>query len=558
MTDGLNPNHRDAIIEKLSANPKVERIVLFGSRAMGTFTTTSDVDLALFGSELTLSDQATLSEAMAELSIPQRVDILIHHRIESQALREHIRKYGVEWFARKRAAGAANMAGEWIKCTLADACRSINYGLTASTSEYEVGPKFLRITDIVNGHIDWNVVPHVAADEVTAAKYRLYDGDIVLARTGASTGASAYVKNPPPSVFASYLVRLQAKSEFDARFLAYYLRSDNFWTFIRGVLGDKSAQPNASASTMTKAPLCAPKDKDEQRAIACILGTLDDKIELNRRMSETLEEMARAIFKSWFVDFDPVRAKAAVRREHPDWTNAQVSRAACPNLKPEIAELFPDRLVDSELGEIPEGWRIQSFIDDVEVISGGTPKTSNPDYWGGHIPWFSVADTPAAGEIFVICTERTITQDGVNNSSTRVLPIGTTIISARGTVGNLALVAVSMAMNQSCYGLHDLRGHIGYFLYFTTAAVVETLRLRTHGSVFNTITRDTLKSVRVVTPPNALITEFERAVGAMLQRNLNALLESSTLAALRDTLLPKLISGEIRVKDAERIVGRCI
>ena len=103
MTDGLKPNHRDAIIAKLSANPKVERIVLFGSRAMGAFTTTSDVDLALFGSALTLSDQAALSEAMAELSIPQRVDILIHHRIESQALREHIRKYGVEWFARKRA-----------------------------------------------------------------------------------------------------------------------------------------------------------------------------------------------------------------------------------------------------------------------------------------------------------------------------------------------------------------------------------------------------------------------------------------------------------------------
>jgi len=101
MTDGLKPIQRDAIIAKLSANPKVERIVLFGSRAMGTFTTTSDIDLALFGSALTLSDQAALSEEMAELPIPQRVDILVHHRIESQALREHIRKHGIEWFARK-------------------------------------------------------------------------------------------------------------------------------------------------------------------------------------------------------------------------------------------------------------------------------------------------------------------------------------------------------------------------------------------------------------------------------------------------------------------------
>ncbi len=155
------------------------------------------------------------------------------------------------------------MVGEWIECALADACSSIDYGLTASASEHEVGPRFLRITDIVTGHIDWNAVPHVAADDATAAKYRLHDGDVVLARTGASTGASAYVKNPPPAVFASYLVRLQAKPEFDSRFLAYYLRSNDFWTFIRGVLGDKSAQPNASASTMTKAPLRAPKDKAE-------------------------------------------------------------------------------------------------------------------------------------------------------------------------------------------------------------------------------------------------------------------------------------------------------
>jgi type I restriction enzyme S subunit len=203
------------------------------------------------------------------------------------------------------------MGGEWIKCTLADACSSIDYGLTASASEERAGPKFLRITDIVTGNIDWNTVPHVAVDDSTAAKYRLREGDIVLARTGASTGASAYVKSPPLAVFASYLVRLQAKPEFDARYLAYYLRSADFWTFIRGVLGDKSAQPNASASTMTKAPLRAPKDKAEQRAIAHILGTLDDKIEVNRRMSQTLEATARALFESWFVRFDPVRRNMA-------------------------------------------------------------------------------------------------------------------------------------------------------------------------------------------------------------------------------------------------------
>ena len=216
----------------------------------------------------------------------------------------------------------------------------INYGLTASASNDFAGPKFLRITDIVSGQLDWNTVPHVSADDEIMVKYRLYDGDIVIARTGASTGMSTYVKNPPRAVFASYLVRLQAKPDFDARFLAYYLKSEEFWEFIRGVLGDKSAQPNASASTMTAAPLRVPKNKADQRAIAHILGTLDDKIELNRRMNETLEAMARALFKSWFVDFDPVRAKMAGRD---------------PGLPQHLADIFPDRLVDSEWGGYRRG-----------------------------------------------------------------------------------------------------------------------------------------------------------------------------------------------------------
>jgi type I restriction enzyme S subunit len=261
------------------------------------------------------------------------------------------------------------MASEWIECPLADACSSIDYGLTASASDQEAGPRFLRITDIVSGHIDWNAVPHVAADTEITAKYRLHDGDVVLARTGASTGASAYVQSPPPAVFASYLVRLTARADFDSRFLAYYLKSDVFRGFIRGVLGDKSAQPNASASTMTKAPLRAPRDKHEQRAIAHILGTLDDKIELNRRMNETLEAMARALFKSWFVDFDPVRTKMAGRDS---------------GLPKPLADLFPARLVASELGEIPEGWEVEVLESAlVELEVGGRPRGGVARYTEG-------------------------------------------------------------------------------------------------------------------------------------------------------------------------------
>lgn len=434
------------------------------------------------------------------------------------------------------------MAGEWRRMYLADAVEIISGGTPKTTvPDYWGGDiPWLSVSDFNNGY-RWvsTAEKYITKRGLSESATKLLNqGDIIISARG-TVGALAQLAKPMAFNQSCYGLRGK-KGIAETDFVYYVLR--------QSVSDMKQVAHGGVFDTITRDTFkiieCDLPPLPEQQAIACILGALDDKIELNRQMNRTLEEMARAIFKSWFVDFDPVRAKAAGQQP--------------PGLKPEIAALFPDSFEDSELGEIPKGWRSQSFTDDVEVIGGGTPKTSNPEYWGGDIPWFSVVDTPAAGEVFVICTDKTITQDGVNNSSTRILPIGTTIISARGTVGNLALVAVPMAMNQSCYGLHDLRGHNGYFLYFATSAVVETLRQRTHGSVFNTITRDTLKSVRVVTPPNALITEFERIVGAMLQRLLSALLESRTLAAIRDTLLPKLISGELRVQDAERIVGRCV
>jgi len=431
------------------------------------------------------------------------------------------------------------MAGKWINCSLADACASIDYGLTASAVESDSGPKFLRITDIVSGNINWDTVPRVIAEETTIDKYRLHDGDIVLARTGASTGASAYVKNPPKAVFASYLVRLKAKPEFDPRYLAYYLKSDLFWTYIRGVLGDKSAQPNASASTMTKAPLFAPEDKEEQRAIARILGTLDDKIELNRHINETLEAIVRTIFKSWFVDFDPVRAKADGRKP--------------AGMDAETAALFPDSFEETELGMVPKGWRMGHFDETIELIGGGTPKTSVPEYWDGDIPWFSIVDAPENSDVFVIDTEKKITKRGLKESSTRLLLKGTTIITARGTVGKCALVGNPMAMNQSCYGVRakDQRGN--YFNYFALRNLVSELQRSTHGSVFDTITSETFKTIQTAIVPIELTRIFDKKISLFMEQILCSLHESDTIITIRNLLLPKLLSGEIRLKDYEVI-----
>jgi len=277
----------------------------------------------------------------------------------------------------------------------------------------------------------------------------------------------------------------------------------------------------------------------EQLAIAASLGVLDDKIELNRRMNATLEAMARAIFKSWFVDFDPARAKAEGRE--PIGMNSAT------------ATLFPDSFEDSSLGEIPKGWAVRAYDESFEILSGGTPKTSVQDYWDGDILWFSVVETPS--DVYVVQTEKRITEAGLENSAARLLPKGTTIVTARGTVGKCAIVGRPMAMNQSCYGLRGRAAIGSAFTYFVISHLVTLLQQRAHGSVFDTITRDTFASLSVVVPSEKLLFEFEDEVKPLLERVLNNLHESHTLAALRDTVLPKLLSGEIRVKDAEKFVS---
>ncbi len=353
---------------------------------------------------------------------------------------------------------------------------------------------------------------------------------IVIGRKG-TVGAVHFASDPFWPIDTTFYV--VSESERDLKYTFYLLSSIGLEN-----MNADSAVPGLNRAAAHACQILVP-EYDEQRAIAHILGTLDDKIELNRRINKTLEAMARAIFKSWFVDFDPVRAKTEGRD---------------PGLPDEIAVLFPDSFEESELGEIPKGWKVLSLTEVVSVIGGGTPKTIVNEYWGGDIPWFSVVDAPSETDMFVIDTEKHITQLGVERSSTRVLRKGTTIISARGTVGKCAFVGRPMAMNQSCYGIQGKSGIDDYFIYFMTRRQVADLQRSGHGSVFNTITRDTFKTIRIACPPTNLTTSYEEMVYPFMESALAYIYENVTLVSLRDTLLPKLISGELRIPDAEKFI----
>ena len=355
---------------------------------------------------------------------------------------------------------------------------------------------------------------------------------VVVGRSGASAGRVHFsAVDYWPHNTCLYVTDFLGNSP---RFAYYLLQTLDLASFNSG-----SAQPSLNRNFLYAIPVKIPT-RIEQDGIVALLQSLDDRITLLRETNATLEAIAQALFKSWFVDFDPVRAKMEGR--------------APEGMDEATAALFPDALEESELGWVPKGWNTQTFRDTINIIGGGTPKTSNAAFWGGEIPWFSVVDAPNAKDVFVVDTDKHITEAGLNGSSTKLLPTGTTIISARGTVGRLALTGRPMAMNQSCYGLLGKAGD-AYFTYFSTTRLVEQLKQRAHGSVFDTITQDTFSGVMVSYPTREMIAAFEVSVEPLMLRLRENLLHSGTLATLRDTLLPRLISGQLRLPEAQALVA---
>lgn len=402
------------------------------------------------------------------------------------------------------------------------------------------GPVFLRaaylqdtgfILDQPDRFLDLNI-------QNFGAKVSQLD-DVVITTKGNSTGRVGRIRaEQSGAVYSPHLSYWRSNSPdiIDQRFLYYWSQSIEFLAQLRGMAHGTDMAPYLSLRDQLQLRITLPNIQ-LQKAIGEILGALDDKIELNRRMNETLEAMARALFKDWFVDFGPTRAKMEGR---------------APYLAPDIWSLFPDRLDDE--GK-PEGWMEKPLTKFFEIVGGGTPKTSESGYWGGDIPWFSVVDTPSGSDIFVFETEKSITDDGLRNSSARLLDRGGTIISARGTVGNLAMVGRPMAFNQSCYGLKGANGYGPCFVFLAAKHMVAKLQSLAHGSVFSTITRQTFDSVYLPAPGIYVAKQFDLVASALFERMRANVAESHTLAATRDFLLPKLMSGEVRIKDAATLVG---
>ena len=437
----------------------------------------------------------------------------------------------------KLASGEFQMPAGWEVTTIADVACINELAITKRTAPEHI--EYIDIASVDKGRL--MAVQELPFEKAPSRARRVVRSkDSLISTVRPNLEHYLFVKEAKPNTIASTGFAVVSAKSVDPRFLYYYLTSKPFTAYLTRIAeSHTSAYPAFNPDVIENAELLLPTDP-EQRTIAHILGSLDDKIELNRQMNRTLEKMAQAIFKSWFIDFDPVRAKAEGRD---------------PGLPKEIADLFPDSFEDSELGPIPKGWKVRPIGEAVQCVGGSTPSTKNPKYWdGGTNPFVTPKDMSSLISPVILGTERHITDAGVEKISSRQLPVGTVLLSSRAPIGYLAITEIPVSVNQGiiamiCNG--DLPNH--YVLQWTRTNM-DIIKSNAGGTTFAEISKRNFRPIPVVIPPLDLLDAFVDQVGPLHQQLVLNCLESRELTAIRDTLLPKLISGELRVPDAEKLV----
>ncbi len=360
-------------------------------------------------------------------------------------------------------------------------------------------------------------------------EYNCDKGDvIVVARGVGGTGDVKVVKE------RCYLTNLSIKITLDNEIADNRYFYYNYLNSSLRHLDSGSAQSQITINDLNRESIPLPP-LSEQKAIAHILGSLDDKIELNRKMNETLEEMARAIFKSWFVDFDPVKAKAEGRQ--PEGMDA------------ETAKLFPDSFEDSELGMIPKGWKVGTIGNEVDVSGGGTPSTKRSEFWDdGTYHWATPKDLSGLNDKVLLNTGRLITAEGLASISSGLLPKDTVLLSSRAPVGYLALTKVPTAINQGFIAMQCNQSLSPEFILLWTESVMAVITQRASGTTFAEISKKNFKTIPLVVPNALIVNRFSEKVVAVYETITANILQTKSLTEIRDRLLPKLLSGIVRTE----------
>ena len=349
----------------------------------------------------------------------------------------------------------------------------------------------VRALNLKNGALVLDDIQRISKEvSETLPRSQLHKNDIVLSYTG-TLGECAQIREDGKYHLAPNVCKITPNdSVVNPNFLFQYIRCEKFkQTLINYAHG--STQPTIPMSTIRDIPVDIPDDLEKQGKIAAILSALDEKIAINRAINENLEQQAAALFSSLY-----------------DRSNTEVR-----------------------------------FTDLIQILGGGTPKTGENTYWNGNIAFFTPKDV---GTPYTLITEKTISKEGLSHCNSRLYPVNTVFVTARGTVGKVGMSGIPMAMNQSCYALVGKETH-QLLVYFYTLKAVDRLKHKASGAVFDAITTRDFESEQIMKLSDDDVTAFLRVVEPMFQKVLNNSIENLRLSTLRDSLLPKLMSGEIDV-----------
>ncbi|CAK8718534.1 Restriction endonuclease subunit S [Candidatus Electrothrix laxa] len=407
------------------------------------------------------------------------------------------------------------------------------------------------------GYFDTENLAQMRFEKHEHERYGLKYGDLVVCE-GGEPGRCAIWKDEIPGMrIQKALHRIRPHKELDNIFLHYWFlwsgANEALESFFTGTTIKHLSGKAVSALKIPLPPL--PK----QKAIAHILGSLDDKIQLNRQMNATLEAMAQALFKSWFVDFDPVIDKALAAGNpipEPLRKRAEARQALGDKRKPlpaDVAQYFPDRFVfNEELGWVPEGWEVSTIGDEVETVGGGTPSTKNATFWDGGVhPFCTPKDMSALDSIVLMDTTRYLTDAGVNKISSGQLPKDVVLMSSRAPIGYLAISDVPVSVNQGVIAMLPNSKYGPIYLLLWTHFNMGAIKDRANGSTFLEISKKNFRPIPFLVPTDEITDFFNGQAKGIYNKMLLLSEQIRELSTLRDTLLPKLLSGQLRIPNAE-------
>ncbi len=433
------------------------------------------------------------------------------------------------------------MPGEWKTSRIGD-CFDLVNGYAFKSDEFiESGIPVIKIKNVKANRMLFDDLSYVAHEFLkTRADKVVQKGDLLITMSGNRfdgspdtwVGKVAQFNESRPFLLNQRVGILRPKkgAEVDRRFFSFSLSSHFYQTEFISIATSSGGQANLSPSQILGAPIEYPL-LPEQIAIASVLGALDDKIELNRRMNATLEAMARALFQSWFVDFDPVRAKLDGRPP------AALDQAT--------AAFFPEHLEDSPLGHIPKGWKAGTVIEGFNLTMGQSPPGDTYNEEGNGLPFYQGRTDFG----FRFPTRRIYC-----SAPTRYAKPGDTLVSVRAPVGDINMAIEECSIGRGVAAVRHKSGATSFTYHSIANLYPDFARFEAEGTVFGSINKDSFEKLPFVIPPTEIIAAYERQAGP-LDEQIRALEnQSRTLATLRDTLLPKLLSGELHA-GTEKIMG---